>query len=189
LPFWGCGLILAHKIKPYEEEIKMARKSAVAAVICLVFAAMFSITGCASIVGGGSSNKVTINSQPDGIDIQIVGQDGSVVFTGKTPATVGLKRGAGYFKGADYVIKYKTPSGEERVQTITHSLNGGWYIAGNIIFGAFVGWLIVDPLTGAMYTLPKNVNLQISYTTNNTLNIISLDEIGHEMRKYLVPVN
>jgi hypothetical protein len=150
---------------------------------------MFSITGCASIVGGGSSNNVTINSQPDGIDIQIVGQDGSVVFTGKTPATVDLKRGAGYFKSADYTIKYKTPSGEERVQTITHGLNGGWYIAGNIIFGGFIGWLIVDPLTGAMYTLPKNVNLQISYTTNDTLNIVSLDEIRPEMRKYLVPVN
>jgi hypothetical protein len=171
------------------EEIKMARKTTVVAVFCVIFAAMFSVTGCASIVGGGSSNNVTINSQPSGIDIQIVNQEGSVVFTGKTPATVDLKRGAGFFQGADYTIKYKTPGGEERIQTITHNLNGGWYIVGNFFVGGLIGWLIVDPLTGAMYTLPKNVNLPISYTTNDTLNIISLDEIRYEMREYLVPIN
>ena len=33
----------------------------------------------------------------------------------------------------------------------------GWFW-GNILFGGFVGFLIVDPLTGAMYKLPESVN-------------------------------
>jgi len=35
-----------------------------------------------------------------------------------------------------------------------------WYLAGNIVFGGIAGWLIVDPLTGAMWRLsPKEVNV------------------------------
>ncbi|MCG2921469.1 hypothetical protein KZ305_25620, partial [Escherichia coli] len=34
----------------------------------------------------------------------------------------------------------------------------GWYF-GNIIFGGLIGILVVDPMTGAMFTLsPKDVN-------------------------------
>ena len=29
----------------------------------------------------------------------------------------------------------------------------GWYLAGNFIFGGLLGWLIVDPATGAMWNL------------------------------------
>ena len=39
---------------------------------------------------------------------------------------------------------------------------GGWY-AGNFIFGGLIGFLIVDPATGAMWTLsPKEVNENLS---------------------------
>ena len=35
---------------------------------------------------------------------------------------------------------------------------GGWYIGGNLLFGGGMGWLIVDPATGAMWTLhPKMI--------------------------------
>ena len=37
----------------------------------------------------------------------------------------------------------------------------GWYIGGNILVGGLIGWFIVDPLTGAMYTLPKEVNADL----------------------------
>jgi hypothetical protein len=31
-----------------------------------------------------------------------------------------------------------------------------WYIAGNLVFGGLIGWLIVDPATGAMLAKPVN---------------------------------
>jgi hypothetical protein len=36
---------------------------------------------------------------------------------------------------------------------ITGELNIGWYLVGNFFFGGLIGWLIIDPLTGAMWTL------------------------------------
>ena len=44
----------------------------------------------------------------------------------------------------------------------------GWYIA-NIIFGGLIGLLIIDPATGAMYTLsPKDVNAVLDSTQSQT---------------------
>ena len=46
-------------------------------------------------------------------------------------------------------------------QTVTVDANvNGWYIAGNLVFGGLVGYLVVDPLTGAMWTLDtKDINV------------------------------
>jgi hypothetical protein len=47
----------------------------------------------------------------------------------------------------------------------------GWYIGGNFIFGGLIGWFIVDPLNGGMYTLsPEQVSASLGEKTahNNT---------------------
>ena len=37
----------------------------------------------------------------------------------------------------------------------------GWYAGGNLFFGGLIGYLIVDPMTGAMWTLKDlHVNLE-----------------------------
>lgn len=65
----------------------------------------------------------------------------------------------------------------------------GWYIA-NIVFGGLVGFLIVDPATGAMYSLsPNDVNtlLEISNTESNkmqnnqNLTVMLIDEVPKDM--------
>ena len=39
----------------------------------------------------------------------------------------------------------------------------GWYIGGNIIFGGLIGWFIVDPRNGGMYTLsPKALSSSLT---------------------------
>jgi hypothetical protein len=45
--------------------------------------------------------------------------------------------------------------GYESVDIAVAGTVNGWYI-GNILFGGLIGMLIVDPLTGAMYTLEPN---------------------------------
>lgn len=147
---------------------------------------LLALCGCATVVGG-SKNNVAVSSVTAGIRFEIIDEHGNVVEKGTTPATVVLKPGAGYFKGATYTIKYQTASGEKTAD-IGCQLNG-WYVSGNFVFGALVGWLIVDPMTGAMWKLPKTVILPAAYGTSGELNIRSLDEVHPDMRQYLERLN
>jgi hypothetical protein len=149
------------------------------------------VSGCASIVGK-TNYPITINSQPDHAQIRITDETSKAVFEGNTPTTVTLKSGRGYFKGHNYTIFFKK-EGYDDFQTEIHRGVSGWYIAGNLIFGGLIGWLIVDPLTGAMWTLPPEINVTLPAKTamdneRGDLRIISLNELPAEMRSYLVRI-
>lgn len=119
-------------------------------------AATLTMTGCASIFSG-STQTLTFKSVPDTATITITNKSGEKVHTGITPVTVTLKRGNGYFKPAAYDVTFKKEGFQTKTIQVTGSVNG-WYI-GNIIFGGLIGLLIVDPATGAMYTLnPNDIN-------------------------------
>ena len=85
-------------------------------------------------------------------------------MTGSTPASVSLKRGDGYFRPASYAVDFKKPGYKTKRLDIVPGFNG-WYI-GNLIFGgAILGMLIVDPITGAMYTLnPNSITAELEPT-------------------------
>ncbi|WP_425918979.1 hypothetical protein [Acinetobacter sp. TSRC1-2] len=119
-------------------------------------AATLTMTGCASIISG-STQTLTFKSVPEQASISISNKAGEKVHTGVTPATVTLKRGNGYFKPAAYDVAFKKEGFQTKTIQVTGSVNG-WYVA-NIIFGGLIGLLIVDPATGAMYTLnPSDIN-------------------------------
>ena len=65
------------------------------------------------------------------------------------------------------------------------------YLA-NLIQGGVVGMLIVDPLTGAMWTLNEEVlvteNLSTSTRGEQTLRIATLDEVSEANRESLVQI-
>ncbi len=70
----------------------------------------------------------------------------------------------------------------------------GWYV-GNIVFGAFIGWLIVDPLTGAMWALDSehvSGTLAETVASNETsspqLRIVSLDCVPESARGSMIRV-
>jgi len=117
-------------------------------VIALITASF--LCNCASIVSK-SDYPVTITS-PNPTKVTVKNKEtSSVVHTGTTPTTVTLSASEGYFKPAKYDIISPNSS---------HSLEATmdpWY-AGNIIFGGLIG-VFIDPATGAMWKLPKNVNL------------------------------
>lgn len=105
----------------------------------------------------GSTQTLTFKSVPDEAQIIITDKSGEKVHAGVTPATVTLKRGMGYFKSAAYDVTFKKDGFQKKTVQVTASVNG-WYVA-NLIFGGIVGLLIVDPATGAMYTLsPSDIN-------------------------------
>ena len=117
-------------------------------------------TGCASIFDGGSKS-VQINSNPQGAKVTISNQEGKTLFVKTTPALVTLDRSSGYFRGEDYELVFEAP-GYKPYETHVVSTIDGWYF-GNILLGGLVGMLIVDPMTGDMYTLsPMDVNCNLA---------------------------
>lgn len=159
----------------------------------LALAATLALGSCASIVSK-SRYPVAISSVPVGANITITDKHGKEVFTGVAPAAVTLKSGAGYFSRASYQVKFSKPGFDDKTMTLEADLNG-WYF-GNIVFGGFIGLLIVDPATGAMYRIhdrdmqgvlaPSAQGFNPADKTN--LRIMSLEEIPTSLRDKMVPV-
>ena len=110
------------------------------------------LLGCASIVSK-SQYPVTFDSDPSGARLKIVNRAGDTIYEGASPTTLTLEASSGFFRGERYKV-VASANGGSSTSTLTPTLDG-WYIAGNIVFGGLIGWLIVDPATGAMYKLPS----------------------------------
>ena len=74
--------------------------------------------------------------------------------------------------------------------------NTFWYIGGNILFGGILGWLIIDPATGAMWKLDTNeINVTLdtpkkeSMIEPNKARIVLLDDVPLSLRDKMVKVS
>ena len=149
------------------------------------------LTGCASIVGKNVF-PVTINSQPDEAIISIKDENGKQIYKGKTPTTITLSSGEAYFHAKKYSVTFSKVGYEDQTTEIQASLSG-WYF-GNILFGGLIGALIVDPLTGNMWKLPPEAIItlveKVSLNTNNqSLKIVTIDQVPENLREQLVRIN
>lgn len=151
----------------------------------IVIIAIFS--SCASIVSK-SSWPLTVNTNPNGAKVEITDKKGVVVYNGNTPATMSLKSGAGFFSKQSYKVKLTLDGYGEKIIPVECTLNG-WYI-GNIVFGGLIGLLIVDPATGAMYKLDREViNETFTKTTSSnepSLRIMNINDLPESMKTHLV---
>lgn len=168
----------------------MRRGLGVLVLIVLASLMVFS-QGCASIMGG-SKQTVSITSEPTGASYTIYNKKGQAIDSGTTPATVTLKAGAGYFTPQKYIVKC-TKAGCRECEVPIQSGVSGWYIGGNLIFGGLIGYLVVDPLTGAMWTL-KDCHVDMNAPprtegTNDTLTIVTLDQVPSQFRHSMVRIN
>jgi hypothetical protein len=180
---------------PDNEEVKQTMQKGgqvMKKIICpflLVFFLTAVLAGCASIVSK-SEYPVSISSKPEGADIAIVNRAKESVFQGKTPTTVTLKAGAGFFKGEKYIVTFKKEGYSPHTAQIERGVDG-WYILGNIVFGGLIGWLIVDPATGAMWTL-KNLHVDLSPQTSsiqNQIHIVTIDDVPDNLRSKMIRIN
>ena len=111
-------------------------------------------TSCASIIKG-SSETVDFNSSPSGAMVTVRDDAGKVVGQNATPCSIDLKRGAGYFSKAKYDVEFALEGYPTQSVHLGGSVNN-WYILGNLVFGGLIGYLIVDPLSGGMFTLARD---------------------------------
>lgn len=85
---------------------------------------------------------------------------------------------------------------EKRIYPVAISLDG-WYF-GNILLGGFLGMVIIDPATGAMWELDteyvfesfekETAALNISGGEGKSLKIIDYNTLSDEMKSKLKPV-
>jgi len=168
---------------------------------------------CASIVSK-SAYPVTINSDPDQADISIIDETGAVVHQGRTPLTVTLELRRGYFRGKDYTVQFSKPGYMEHQVQLKRTIDP-WYVIGNLFFGGLIGYLIVDPATGCMWTFDNREITRVLMRPGDTplpeqeppkpkqrpdlesgslddsvrLHIVALDDIPSELRSHLMPIN
>ena len=115
---------------------------------------VFMFSGCASIVSK-SQYPVTITSHPDRAEFTVINKKGTAIHKSKTPSTITLPANTGFFNPARYSIEFEADGYCPGFTTLSAELDG-WYI-GNVIFGGLLGWLIIDPATGAMWRLDDTV--------------------------------
>lgn len=133
------------------------------AVVVIVGMTMMILGGCASIVSK-SNWPVTITSNPSGANVTVKDSKGVAIHSGTTPMTVTLPSGRGFFKAAAYEVSFDKDGYAPTVTTTSSNING-WYF-GNILLGGWIGMLIVDPATGAMWRLNPMITGSMSPVPN-----------------------
>lgn len=145
---YAAAMVGLCKARKSREQMKFLVAIGTGLVVC---------SGCASIVSK-SSYPVTINSQPSGATVTIKNNQGTIVQRTTTPSSVMLKASDRYFRPANYSFEFEKNGYGSANDRLSASMDG-WYI-GNILLGGFglIGFLVIDPATGAMYKLEDKVS-------------------------------
>jgi len=118
--------------------------------VAAMFGACVAITGCATIVHGGP-RQITVSSRPPGAKVSIYDRSNTLVQTNTTPFVAQLPTRYGYFQGQSYRMVFELPAYAPAEVRLKSTLSG-WYF-GNVLIGGWLGMLIIDPMTGAMFDL------------------------------------
>jgi hypothetical protein len=156
----------------------------------IFLAALVLFSSCASIVSK-SIYPVSFNSSPSNATLTITDNRGIIIYHGTTPATVNLKAGSGFFTRADYQVWFSLEGYDDKVVSLSSSIDG-WYF-GNIFLGTFIGMLIIDPATGAMWKLDvQNVHGALNpwpVSDNYGMQLLDINDLPESLKDQLVQIN
>ncbi len=117
-------------------------------LVSTILATSMMLSGCATLLGGGGSQTLSINSNKS-VKGSIEYADGKGVQYFTAPATLNVER-----RSKDIIVKSK--DNEFATTTVESNLNG-WFL-GNIIFGGLVG-STTDSISGAAWKYENTVNV------------------------------
>jgi hypothetical protein len=148
-------------------------------------------TGCASIVSK-SVWPFSVDTNPDGAKVIVRNKRGNEVYVGRTPAVMRLHSGAGFFSKESYTVELSMAGYETKKINVECRING-WYF-GNVVFGGLLGFLIVDPATGAMYRLDRegiseDMQKLPEHASSTSLQILSKDQVPKAWLPHLVKLS
>lgn len=121
----------------------------------LVLAAtLISLGGCATVMKG-TTQKISVNTNPQGAACDVSREGAKLSSLPQTPATVEVSRD----KNALSFSCTKAPEhAEATAYTVESKFNGA--TLGNILLGGVVG-VVVDASTGSNYSYPENVTIDL----------------------------
>ncbi len=147
----------------------------------MLFLILF-LSSCATIIHGGDQD-ITINTSPSGAKIKIMNlNDNTEVGNFLSPCIVNLDRGFSFFESGRYSIEIEKEGHAKKLIYIRGSVDG-WYIIGNLFIGGFLGWLVVDPATGAMWKLrPERIFITLPESS-------AIKEMGFDNGNFIIDKN
>jgi hypothetical protein len=162
-------------------------------IAIIVLLVSIGLISCASIIGKSGPETLNVRSTPDQATVVITDESGTKIFEGKTPTSLPLEKKKGYFSGKKYTVTITKEGYTKQTISVNTTVNG-WYLGGNFIFGGFIGWLVVDPLTGAMWSLDtKEINVTLTSTQSGIIEpnkavIVLLQDVPLSLRDKMVKV-
>lgn len=121
------------------------------------------LSGCSTIMRD-NTQTVPIKSNVDKVNVKLINRRGQTVIESQTPLSASLKTSQeGYFNPEKYTIE-ATKEGYKPLKIVMDWHVSKWYSIGNLGFGSIIGYLIVDPITGDMYYLDEEINLNLTPT-------------------------
>lgn len=124
--------------------------------------ALTLLTGCATLLGGGPKQNVSVKADQAKANFLIKDQTGTVVYEGKDPGILTLAR------KYTYTVEVSLDGYAKQTVTISQGINGWFW--GNICIGGFIG-MGVDFITGSMWDLqPSNLNIKMKTAMAETAN-------------------
>ena len=131
-------------------------------VVTASFALCLALQGCATLMGD-ESQIVPINSTPPGASILVTDEQGKIVYRGKTPVSIAIKKSTGkYWGGKNFRIKLAKDGYISQNIQVNSSPNA-LYLAGNLLVSGGIGWFMVDPFNGKMYSLaPEGIDATLT---------------------------
>jgi hypothetical protein len=127
-------------------------------LVLIFIAILLMCTSCATIFSR-NAYTVPIRSEPSGATYRISDRKGRVVKEGTTPDQVLLKAGGGYFRRAIYRVDLNMKDREHAGALLTARVDGWYWV--NFLFFPMVGMLSIDPISGSMYTLRKQMVYEV----------------------------
>jgi hypothetical protein len=106
----------------------------------ILAAVTIATSACATLVGGGSSQGVSIASEPSGASFTVKSSSGLQMASGTTPQVIKLPR------KNEYQIEFAVPGYRSQSLALTKGVNG--WVFGNLLIGWIPG-LIIDFVTGS----------------------------------------
>lgn len=142
-------------------------------VICLALIGSI-LTGCGSIING-TSQSMSVVASPSNAIIRLYNENGSLINESRGSMFYNLDRSSGYLSGASYNLEITRAGYHTKIIPIV-SKPSGWYMAGNIVIGGLIGWLIVDPATGGMWALESKEGQDV-----DNLRVVLLEDAPMEV--------
>uniref|UniRef100_A0A6C0JSV3 PEGA domain-containing protein n=1 Tax=viral metagenome TaxID=1070528 RepID=A0A6C0JSV3_9ZZZZ len=159
----------------------------------LVLIISMLLMGCATVMNQHVAESLTIRSDPSQANVIIEDETGVKIYEGTTPTFVHLVKKKGYFSGKKYSVRIRKEGYEDKLVIVDTTINK-WYI-GNIVIGGVIGFLVIDPITGAMWSLSTNdVNVTFDEPKRplllnpDDIIIVTLQDIPLDLHHKLIPI-